>query len=1067
MTKTTTNLHHYNETFRKELARLNDAQRIAVEQIEGPVLVIAGPGTGKTHILTARIGRILLETDALPHNILCLTFTDAGVHAMRERLLEFIGPEAHRVHIFTFHSFCNNIIQDNLELFGRNDLEPLGDLERVEIMRRILEDLDINHPLKQGRADIYFYENHLYNLFQMMKAEDWSVEYVEEQLDAYLEDLPNRKEFVYQVNRGDIRKGELKHAQVEDAIAKMEKLRASAQLFPVFQETMRQARRYDFADMILWVLRAFEQNEALLRSYQENYLYFLIDEYQDTNGAQNEIVQHLIRYWENPNVFIVGDDDQSIYEFQGARLKNLTDFFDAYRTHLNLIVLKENYRSAQTILDVSRQLINSNQRRIVNNLQELNIDKNLLAQHPEFAKSKVLPQIVEFPNRLHEDVAIIAQIEALRKRGFPLHEIAIVYAKHKQVKDIISLLEKHKIPYNTRRKVNILDLRLIQNFRLLLDYFQAEYMQPYSGEPALFKILHFDFLNILPQDLAKLSLHIATYDFNAKPKWRDILGDIDFLGKVNLKQPETFVKLANLIEELLRDFQNIALPTFIEKIINRSGLLQQIIKSDHKIWELQVLNTFVNFVKKETDRHPRLHLGRLLETLKNMDANRLTIEVQKTIVAEEGVNLVTAHSAKGLEFQKVFIIDAVKDNWEPRNRQSSYQFSLPDTLTFSGEEDALEARRRLFYVAMTRAKESLQISYAQKNNEGKSLEKAVFLDEISVPHEGLPIVAFKEKELPASDLVEAQMLLLTEAQPRIEDQNKALIDVLLEGFSMSVSSLNKYLKCPLTFYYENVLAVPIVESEMASYGTAMHNALQRGFEKMLISENGDYPPKADFVQFFEYEMQKKHGNFTPKDYARRMEMGRQYIAAYYKEFKSAWPTNVKLEHRITDAEIEGVPINGTIDRLDLLPNQKAHILDYKTGSHSSKKMRVPNALSKRKTKSETLSNEQLYGGIYWRQLVFYKILLENSRHAIFEAQSGEISYLNPDVKGNFPNKKIKYNKEAVLFVKKLITESYQKIKAHDFYEGCGEKTCRWCNFVRENVVIDSFADREIEGLDDK
>jgi len=168
MSATTKILKQYNETFRKELARLNPAQRKAVEEIEGPVLVIAGPGTGKTHILTARIGRILLETDAQPHNILCLTFTDAGVHAMRERLLEFIGPEAHRVHIYTFHSFCNNIIQENLELFGRNDLEPLGDLERVEMMRRILEDLDLNHPLKQGRADIYFYEEHLYNLFQMM-----------------------------------------------------------------------------------------------------------------------------------------------------------------------------------------------------------------------------------------------------------------------------------------------------------------------------------------------------------------------------------------------------------------------------------------------------------------------------------------------------------------------------------------------------------------------------------------------------------------------------------------------------------------------------------------------------------------------------------------------------------------------------------------------------------------------------------------------------------------------------------------------------------------------------------
>ncbi|MEK7257490.1 MAG: UvrD-helicase domain-containing protein, partial [Bacteroidota bacterium] len=125
-------IQRYNQAFLRELDRLNPEQREAVEHIEGPVLVIAGPGTGKTHILAARIGRILMETDTQPHNILCLTFTDSGVQAMRRRLLELIGPEAHRVHIFTFHSFCNNVIQDNLDRFGRRDLEPLSDLERVE-----------------------------------------------------------------------------------------------------------------------------------------------------------------------------------------------------------------------------------------------------------------------------------------------------------------------------------------------------------------------------------------------------------------------------------------------------------------------------------------------------------------------------------------------------------------------------------------------------------------------------------------------------------------------------------------------------------------------------------------------------------------------------------------------------------------------------------------------------------------------------------------------------------------------------------------------------------------------
>lgn len=267
----------HNEKFLRELGRLNPAQREAVEQIEGPVLVIAGPGTGKTHILAARIGRILMETDAQPHNILCLTFTDSGVQAMRRRLLELIGPEAHRVHIFTFHSFCNTVIQDNLELFGRRDLEPLSELERIEIIRKILEELPLDHPLKRGRADMFFYEKHLQNLFRQLKAENWAVDFVHQKIDEYLTSLPTKDEFIYKVSRGNFKKGDLKTAKLEDEQLRMEKLRSAASLFPRYNELLREYHRYDYEDMILWVLGAFEKYPALLRNYQEQYLYFLVD----------------------------------------------------------------------------------------------------------------------------------------------------------------------------------------------------------------------------------------------------------------------------------------------------------------------------------------------------------------------------------------------------------------------------------------------------------------------------------------------------------------------------------------------------------------------------------------------------------------------------------------------------------------------------------------------------------------------------------------------------------------------------------------------------------------------
>ncbi|MEM6772510.1 MAG: UvrD-helicase domain-containing protein, partial [Bacteroidota bacterium] len=341
----------HNHTFLRELDRLNAAQRAAVERIDGPVMVLAGPGTGKTHLLAARIGNILTETDTGAHNILCLTFTEAGVKAMRERLLQFIGPEAHRIGIFTFHGFCNNLIQQNLQYFGKLDLEPVSELEQIRIIRELLDELEQDTPLRQGYHEAYFYEPHLRHLFAAIKAENWEVDSIDQAIDRYLKALPTHPDFVYQRKSGPNQKGDPKQGQIDQETLRMSRLRAGIHLFPKYQEALRQTRRYDYGDMIGWVLRAFNDFPSLLRAYQERYQYVLVDEFQDTNGAQDAIVRSLVEYWERPNVFIVGDDDQAIYEFLGARLRAMTDFFQRY-AEVKLVTLTENYRSRQEVLDV-------------------------------------------------------------------------------------------------------------------------------------------------------------------------------------------------------------------------------------------------------------------------------------------------------------------------------------------------------------------------------------------------------------------------------------------------------------------------------------------------------------------------------------------------------------------------------------------------------------------------------------------------------------------------------------------------------------------------------------------
>ena len=193
--------------FQEEYKKLNEQQRLAVDTIEGPVMVIAGPGTGKTQILAARIGKILLETDASPENILCLTYTDAGVVAMRRRLLSFIGPDAYKVHIYTFHAFCNDVIQENLSLFEKTVLDPISDLEKIQYFKTLIDSFPKNHPLKRYRGDVYFEISNLQYLFSTMKREGWTPAFINEKIDEYLADLPTRENSLTKEPQKNLKRG--------------------------------------------------------------------------------------------------------------------------------------------------------------------------------------------------------------------------------------------------------------------------------------------------------------------------------------------------------------------------------------------------------------------------------------------------------------------------------------------------------------------------------------------------------------------------------------------------------------------------------------------------------------------------------------------------------------------------------------------------------------------------------------------------------------------------------------------------------------------------------------------
>ena len=1034
----------YDSSFLEELGKLNPAQKEAVDHIEGPVLVIAGPGTGKTHLLAARIGNILKNTDAQPYNILCLTYTEAGTIAMRQRLEEFIGPAAYRVRIYTFHAFCNDIIQRNPNYFGNRELEPVSELETVDLLMKMLDNLDASNPLKRLSGQIYYDVPLMKDLYRKMKEESWTPEYIRKCIDNYLEDLPLRDEYIYKkanAKKG-VKVGDVKQHLVDVEAEKMTKLREASKLFSKYRELMKRNNRYDYNDMILWVLEAFKNDDDFLRIQQEKYLYFLVDEYQDTNGAQNELLNFLINYWDKPNVFTVGDDDQSIFEFQGARMRNIMDFYEKYQDNIKVILMEDNYRSSQNILNASRILIENNNERLVNQIEGL--QKVLTAKNEEVALSETQPEIISYYNIKHQEASIVDEIEKLHNKGVVLSEIAVIFFRHRQAEEIINLMEKKGIPYNVTRKINILELPLIQNLVKILDYINLETQRPHSAEHLLFEMMHYSFLGLSSRDAAKIMYHSSS---DWKFKLREVLTEKDTLVELDLENMEAVSEFEFNINYWINESANISLQTLFEKIINRGGVLKEIMNSPEKTWLMQVLISFFDFIKEESMKNPRLSLKVFLRTLEKMELNKIAINVNRTVFQEDGVNFVTAHSSKGLEFEHVFLIGCNSDVWDKKGR--SYAYSLPDTLTQTNLENREESARRVFFVAMTRAKEHLHISYAARNNNGKDIEKSLYVAELLEGSE-LKVV---ERYLSTERITELSMEGLTELiLPKADLLDSDFITAKLENYSLSVTHLNKYLQCPVSFYFENILRVPAAKNDSMAFGSAVHWALKSMFDKMQKSGNEKFPPKEELVDDFMFEMRRNEASFSEEQFERRRELGQEILPGYYDKYVNSWNKVVVSEYSINNVEMDGIPLNGKLDKIEF-NKREVNVVDYKTG-------KVENGLKKLKPPSE----KDPLGGDYWRQVVFYKILMDELRPKQWTMVSGEIDFIEREKTKNkdFVKAQIIPGREDIIIVKQQIRETWENIIGQKFEVGCNEEDCTWCNFVKNQYVSEESLAVETE-----
>lgn len=1041
------NRNKLRENFLSEYKDLNDQQRLAVVTIEGPVMVIAGPGTGKTQILACRIGKILLETDASPENILCLTYTDAGVVAMRKRLLKFIGPDAYKVNIYTFHAFCNDVIQDNLTLFEKTSMDAISELEKIELFKKLIDSLPKNHPLKRYRGDVYFEAKNLESLFSNMKREGWTAEYFNEKIDEYIKELPNNSAYIYKRKQGDKNAGDLKPEYYTE-LERIEKTKAAVNEFYRYKEMMRKMNRYDFDDMITWVLKVFSENANVLANYQEKFQYILVDEYQDTSGSQNQLVQLLINYWDKPNVFVVGDDDQSIYRFQGANVENMLGFAKQYEEDLLKIVLTNNYRSTQPILDTSKALIERNTERLTNQIEGLN--KNLTSSNKEINIYNNSPVVREYNTQREEMIDIVEKAEALIAKGVKPGDIGIIYKEHKYGEELTKYFSLLKIPVYSKRNLNALELPLAIKLITILKYLASEHFIPYSGDQLLFEILHFDWFNISPIEIAKTTIQVAErkYEKN-KTSIRSLMQE-----KINSPADDLFSKniseemksASEIIERLISKVSNLTLQNLFEEVIREAGVISSIMKAPDKHWQLQVLTALFDFVKDETHRNPALSLQELVSLIELMETEKIPISLIQVNGSEKGINLMTAHGSKGLEFEHVFIVGANATLWE-KKKANNKGFKIPSTVfTTNAAANDNQELRRLFYVAVTRAKIHLNISYSKFKNDGKEIEPSMFIAEIQDSYD-LP---FEKTIVSEESIVRFATLNFEEGlSPEIAQLDDDIITPILERFSMNVTALNSYLKCPLSFYYNNFIRIPSAKNESTEFGSAVHYALHMLFDGMQKNDKKEFPSKPMFIEFFEYYMNRHRESFSKEQFDRRIEYGHEILGKYYDSHIDSFNKVVALEHRINTV-INNVPIKGAMDKLEFDGNA-VNVVDYKSGDPDKgiKKLQGP-------------SDKSPNGEDYWRQAVFYKILIDNKTGKDWKAVSTEFDFIEPDKNKKYIKKKIVITPEDIATVKNQITVTWEKIQNREFYTGCRKSDCEWCEFVKTNKLAVRLHEKEPE-----
>ena len=1109
------------DQFEAAYQKLNAKQKQAVDAIEGPVLVVAGPGSGKTQILSLRVGNILKQTDALPSNILCLTFTESAAANMRERLTDLIGRDAYRVAIHTFHNFGVDVIERHPEYFFQNaDFAPADELVQVEIITGLLDTAANDNPLAVRHPEQgYTYLHSIRSAIASLKKAGLSPTEFRAALDADEEALAVinpwidelfmsrvTKDVVGRIEQAirDLRAFEpqtpmpvstlrsltevvadsLERAMQEaadddstkpisawkDARTKkdeddtrvlkdtlaLDRMRALADIYEQYMAEMYRRGYYDFDDMLLHVIQEVEQNAVLRNELREQFRYVLVDEFQDTNDAQQRLLNAIADAPVNegrPNLMAVGDDDQAIYKFQGAEVSNVIQFRENY-TEPTVVTMTENYRSGQGILDLARFVINKGEERLERRMDD--IEKQLTAANPELSDGDI--EYKTFPTRAHEYAWVASHIRQAIDEGATPGEIAVIARQHRHLQELLPYLYRENVPIRYERQQNVLHEPHVRQL-IQLARFTASLGRKQRDEADVFlpEVLSYPFFGLDRRTVWQISVEAArrdalwlevmeSFDKSERPaeneKVRAIAAWLLDLGVRSLSEPLEFM-LDYLIgahiplrresddEETSGTDERADTPAFespFRTYYFGGGRFEN--APQEYLTFLSSLQVFVDALR-EYKQGEVLGIEDLVAFVDLHEANDIpVVDTSPYTTADEAVQLLTAHKAKGLEFDRVHVLSCLDEVWTPKARGSNLPFPLNMPITPSG--DTLDDQLRLFYVALTRAKQTLVMSAYSATEKGKRAMPVQFLaadgegDELP---QAVQEVLRKRGEEPSADEVPATTDVLTGSyasahQGPFAHEETALLRSLVDEYQMSVTHLNNFLNVakggPQYFLEQNLLRFPQAKSPAGAYGTAIHTALERVCTYVRDRQS---PPALEQVQdWFEQALRRER---LPDHEARSLrDRGREALAVYYPEKRDHFVSTHQPEvnFRSQGVVVGEAHLTGKIDRLVPIDEHTAEVHDYKTG--------------KAKTEwkgGSGFASIQLHQ--FRQQLIVYKILVEESRdYSKYTVPRGVLEFVEPVRQGGqkrVSELSLAFEADEVERVRSLIDIVYQRIVALD------------------------------------